>query len=277
MEDEAMSLRELAIPSMEDLVMQKSDLALATTHYELKNETIELVATNPFRGLEDDNPYRHLERFTIICNMVQQGVSTAWFKWNLFPFSLEDEAQRSCKLASIEAKGNWDELAKKFCSKFFPISKVQYLRRQVISFKQGEDEGIDEAWDQFNELLEQGPNLGFFGDVMLHTFYFSLTPNSAHFVSMCAGGDIMDKTIREAAQILQRVRNGKRVQQDWERRSWEEQNDKSKSEMLAEIFEKDEAELKEEEPTTQGIKEQLPKVREVIPHVKNVETNMNVG
>ena len=87
----------------------------------------------------------------------------------------------------------------------------------------------------------------------------------------------MDKTIREAAQILQRVRNGKRVQQDWERRSWEEQNDKSKSKMLAEIFEKDEAELKEEEPTTQGIKEQLPKVREVIPHVKNVETNMNVG
>ena len=87
----------------------------------------------------------------------------------------------------------------------------------------------------------------------------------------------MDKTIREAAQILQRVSNGKRVQQDWERRSWEEQNDKSKSKMLAEIFEKDEAELKEEEPTTQGIKEQLPKVREVIPHVKNVETNMNVG
>ena len=68
MEDEAMSLRELAIPSMEDLVMQKSDLALATTHYELKNETIELVVTNPFRGLEDDNPYRHLERFTMICN-----------------------------------------------------------------------------------------------------------------------------------------------------------------------------------------------------------------
>jgi len=148
-------------------------------------------------------------------------------EWNLFPFSLEDEAQRSYKLASIEAKGNWDELAKKFCSKFFPISKVQYLRRQVISFKQGEDEGIDEAWDQFNELLEQGPNLGFFGDVMLHTFYFSLTPNSARFVSMCARGDLMEKTIREATQILQRVSNGEIVQRDWQKRRREEQNDKS--------------------------------------------------
>jgi hypothetical protein len=54
---------------------------------------------------------------------------------------------------------------------------------------QGEDEGIDEAWDRFNDLLERGPYWGFFGDLMLRTFYFSLTPNSSRFVSMCAGGD----------------------------------------------------------------------------------------
>jgi hypothetical protein len=66
--------------------------------------------------------------------------------------------------------------------------------------------------DHFNELLERGPNLGFSGDLMLHTFYFSLIPNSSHFVGMCAGGDIMDKTISEATQILQRISNGKRMQ-----------------------------------------------------------------
>jgi hypothetical protein len=46
---------------------------------------------------------------------------------------------------SIEAKRNWDELVKKFLLKFFPIGKVQDLRRQVLTFKHGEDEGIDEA------------------------------------------------------------------------------------------------------------------------------------
>jgi hypothetical protein len=127
---------------------------------------------------------------------------------------------------------------KKFLLKFFTIRKVQDLWGQVLSFKQGEDEGIDKAWDRFNELLEQGPNLGFFGDLMLHTFYFSLTPNSSCFVSMCAGGDLMDKTISEAAQILQRISNGKRTQQDWQRHCQEEKNDKSKPEVLAEIFEK---------------------------------------
>jgi hypothetical protein len=46
----------------------------------------------------------------------------------------------------------------------------------MLKFKQGEDEGIDEASDRFNELLEQGPNVGFSSELMLHTFYFSLTP-----------------------------------------------------------------------------------------------------
>jgi hypothetical protein len=195
LEDKEVSLRELAMPSMEDIEMQKSDLALATTHCEVKPKIINLVAANPFRGLEDDNPYRHIKEFTMICNTVQQGVLPAWFKWNLFPFSLEDEARRWYTLAFVEVNGSWDELVKKFLLRFFPIRKVQDLRRQVLSFKQGEDEGTDEAWDHFNKLLEQGPNLGFSGDLMLHTFYFSLTPNSASFVSVCAGSDIMIKQL----------------------------------------------------------------------------------
>jgi hypothetical protein len=61
LEDEEMLLRELSMPSMEDIEMQKSNLAVATTHYEVKPRIIKLVATNPFRGLEDDNPYRHIK------------------------------------------------------------------------------------------------------------------------------------------------------------------------------------------------------------------------
>jgi hypothetical protein len=47
--------------------------------------------------------------------------------------------------------------------------------------------------------------------------------------------------------------------------------------VLAEISEKDEPEVKKDESTVQEIKGPLPKVREVISDVKNVETNMNVG
>jgi hypothetical protein len=49
LEDEEMSLRELAMLSMEDIEKQKSDLALATTHYEVKPRIIKLVVTKPLR------------------------------------------------------------------------------------------------------------------------------------------------------------------------------------------------------------------------------------
>jgi hypothetical protein len=47
--------------------------------------------------------------------------------------------------------------------------------------------------------------------------------------------------------------------------------------VLAEFSEKDEPEVKEDELTIQEIEDPLPKVREVISDIKNVETNMNVG
>jgi hypothetical protein len=47
--------------------------------------------------------------------------------------------------------------------------------------------------------------------------------------------------------------------------------------VLAEISEKDEPDVKEDELTIQEIEDPLPKVREDISDVKNVETNMNVG
>jgi hypothetical protein len=67
------------------------------------------------------------------------------------------------------------------------------------------------------------------------------------------------------------------MQRDWQRCCREEQNHKSKPKVLAEFSEKDEPEVKEDELTIQEIGDPLPKVREVISDVKNVETNMNVG
>jgi hypothetical protein len=58
LEDKEMSLWELAMPSMEDIEMQKSDLALATTHYEVKPRIIKLVATN---HLEDWRMTTHID------------------------------------------------------------------------------------------------------------------------------------------------------------------------------------------------------------------------
>jgi hypothetical protein len=70
---------------------------------------------------------------------------------------------------------------------------------------QVEEDEIDQAWDRFNELIEQGPRLGFSGDILLHTFFFSLTPSCMQHVQMCAGGDLMEKTLMEAAKPYKRL------------------------------------------------------------------------
>jgi hypothetical protein len=104
-----------------------------------------MAAANTFGGMAAENPYRHIRHFTMLCNtMHQEGILDEWLKWNLFPYSLAGEAKTWYSFASFEVEGNWNTLTKRFCKKFFPISKVQHLRRQVITFMQGEAEGIDQ-------------------------------------------------------------------------------------------------------------------------------------
>jgi hypothetical protein len=101
-----------------------------------------MAAATPFEGMAMENPYRHIRNFTMLCNTVrQEGVPDEWFKLNLFPYSLAGEAKTWYPFASFEIEGNWNKLTKKFCEKIFPISKVQHLRRQVITFMQGEEDG----------------------------------------------------------------------------------------------------------------------------------------
>jgi hypothetical protein len=149
------SLRDYASPRCEDIKVQESDSKLEATKYEIKSKIIEMAAATPFEGMATENPYKHIRHFMTLCNTVrQEGVPDEWFKWNLFPYSLAGEAKTWYSFASFEVEGNWNKLTKKFCKKFFPISKVQHLRRKVITFMQGEEEGIDQAWNRFNELIE---------------------------------------------------------------------------------------------------------------------------
>jgi hypothetical protein len=220
-----------------------------------------MVAANPFEGMVSENPYRHIRHFTTLCNTVcQEGVPDEWFKWNLFPYSLAGEAKTWYSFASFEVEGNWNKLTKKFCEKFLPISKVQHLRRQVITFTQGEEEGIDQAWNMFNELIEQGPRLGFSGDVLLHTFFF-LTPGCMQHVQMCAGGDLMEKTLMEAAQLLQKISKVAAMRRDWETRLAEEPEYNSRMKKCAEFSKEATPEVTKEEPIPEKLEEEQIKSR----------------
>jgi hypothetical protein len=84
-EEEEKPLWYYASPQLEDTKVQKSDLILEATEYKIKPRMIEMVAANPFKGVKMDNPYRHVEHFTMLCVVQQEGVPVDWYKWNIFP------------------------------------------------------------------------------------------------------------------------------------------------------------------------------------------------
>jgi hypothetical protein len=145
-EEPEKSLRDYTSLGCEDIRVKELDSKLEATKYEIKSKIIEMAVANQFERMVTENPYRHIRHFTTLCNTVrQEGVSDEWFTWNLFPYSLTSEAKTWYSFASFEVEGDWNKLTNKFCEKVFPISKVQHLRRQVITFTQGEEEGIDQA------------------------------------------------------------------------------------------------------------------------------------
>jgi hypothetical protein len=137
---------------------------------------------------------------------------------------------------------------------------------------QGEEEGIDQAWDRFNELIEQGPRLGFSGDLLLHTFFFSLTPSCMQHVQMCAGGDLMEKTLTEAAQLLQKISKAAAMRRDWETRLAEEPEYNSRKKKCAEFSKEATPEFTKEEPIPEKFEEKhiksstTPSVDFVVPN-----------
>jgi hypothetical protein len=75
LEEPEKSLRDYASPRCVDIKVQESDLVLQATKYEIKHRIIEMATTNPFRGVEMDNPYRHIQCFKTLCNTVRQEES----------------------------------------------------------------------------------------------------------------------------------------------------------------------------------------------------------
>ena len=61
-------------------------------------------------------------------------------------------------------------LCSKFCLAFFPISKVVSLRKEVLNFRQLEEESLGTSWDHFNELIFTGPYLAIQDPVLLQYF-----------------------------------------------------------------------------------------------------------
>ena len=83
---------------------------------------IQLIQSNLFHGLPNEDPYSHLATYIEICNIVKlAGVPEDAIRLSLLLFSLSGEAKRclhSFKGNSLKTK---DEVVEKFLKKYFSV------------------------------------------------------------------------------------------------------------------------------------------------------------
>jgi hypothetical protein len=80
-------------------------------------------------------------------------------------------------------------------------------------------------------------------------------------VEMCAGGDLMEKTLTEAAQLLQKVSKAAAMRRDWETRLVEEPEYNSRKKKCANFSKEATPEVTKEEPIAEKLREEHIKSR----------------
>jgi hypothetical protein len=73
---------------------------------------------------------------------------------------------------------------------------------------------------------------------------------------MCAGGDLMEKTLTKAAQLPQKIRKASAMRIDWETRLAEETEYNSRMKKCAEISKEATPEVTKEEPIPKRLEEE---------------------
>jgi hypothetical protein len=92
---------------------------------------------------------------------------------------------------------------------------------------------------------------------------------------MCAGGDLMEKTLTEAAQLLQKISRAATMRRDWETRLAGESEYNSRMKECAEISKGATPEVTKEEPILEKLEKEHTKSRTTtsIDFTKSNETN----
>jgi hypothetical protein len=179
---------------------------ITASGFEISLDFIEFVQKKTFMGEIEENPYSHLREFKRICDLIRiKGMSDETIQWKLFPFSLTGKAKHWYKLNVECAQGDWKTLCNEFLSKFFPISKVNDLRKEVLTFRQLEEESLAKSWDRFIDLTLIGPDLAIPDLILFQHFYEGLSKDSREFLDLSFGGPFLHLLTSEARVMLEKI------------------------------------------------------------------------
>ncbi|XP_022868458.1 uncharacterized protein LOC111388032 [Olea europaea var. sylvestris] len=97
------------------------------SNFQLKTNVIQLFQNgHQFYRRTEENPHTNVSRFLEMCQHFRyQGISDDAIRLRLFPHTLCDKAIEWLDSQPIASITTWNDLAHKFCTKFFPPARLQ--------------------------------------------------------------------------------------------------------------------------------------------------------
>nr|GEY91195.1 hypothetical protein [Tanacetum cinerariifolium] len=136
-------------------------------------------------------------------HMIQQnGVSDDALRLSLFLYSLTHHAIAWYDRLLRNSIHSFDDIIRKFISKYFPPSMVTKLRNEITKFEQKSHESLFEAWECYKLLIDRCPNHNMLLVTQIDTFYNGL-PLSHHDTVNAATGGTLCKRHRRMLQTDQ--------------------------------------------------------------------------
>ncbi|GJV73697.1 reverse transcriptase domain-containing protein [Tanacetum coccineum] len=138
---------------------------------------------------------RHIDKFLEVTqHMKQNGVSVDALRLSLFPYSLTHHATAWYDLLPRNSIHSFDEMMRKFLSKYFPASMVTKLRNEITKFIQEPHESLFEAWERYKLYIDRCPNHNMLLVTQIDTFYNGLTLRHRDTINAAAArGTFMQK------------------------------------------------------------------------------------
>ncbi|XP_051116119.1 uncharacterized protein LOC127241232 [Andrographis paniculata] len=134
--------------------------------------------------------------------MKPPGITEKQIKLRVFPFSLKDAAKDWLFNLPARSVTTWMDMKRKFLERLFPASRAMNLRKEICGIKQISGESLYEYWDRFNKLIGRCPQHQISEQLLIQYFYERLTSIDRRIIDAASGGALMNKTPREAWELL---------------------------------------------------------------------------
>nr|GFA50450.1 reverse transcriptase domain-containing protein [Tanacetum cinerariifolium] len=201
------TMEELCQPSINGRGGPNAPIPIQATDFCLRYHMIRQVQnTCQFHGLPGDDAIRHIDKFLKITqHMKQNEVSDDALRLSLFPYFLTHHAIAWYDRLPRNSINSFDDMMRKFLSKYFPPSMVTKLRNEITKFKQKPHESLFEAWERFKLSTDWCPKHNMILVTQIDTFYNGLTLTHQDTINVAAGGTFMHKTLKECYELIENM------------------------------------------------------------------------